>query len=68
MTLFSRRPAPTAAILTPCIGICTLDANGQCEGCFRSGEEIARWASLSDSERQWYMDEVLPAREAKQGT
>lgn len=53
------------AILTPCIGICSLDEQGYCEGCFRSGEEIARWASLGDRERQWYMDEVLPEREAR---
>lgn len=56
-------PAP-AAILTPCIGICALDADGYCEGCFRTGEEIGNWSSLPDAERRRLMDEVLPAREA----
>ena len=28
-------------ILSPCIGICSLDEEGYCEGCFRTGEEIA---------------------------
>lgn len=59
-------PAPSAprAILTPCIGVCTLDAAGYCEGCHRTGEEIAQWSALSDAERRVLMDEVLPAREA----
>ncbi len=51
-------------ILTPCIGICSLDAQGLCEGCFRTGDEIAQWSLMSDSERTRLMDEVLPVREA----
>lgn len=38
-------------ILTPCIGICSLDAQGFCEGCFRTGDEIARWAAIDDAAR-----------------
>jgi predicted Fe-S protein YdhL (DUF1289 family) len=49
-------------VLTPCIGICTLDANGLCEGCRRSAEEIARWMYMSDIERARLMNEVLPQR------
>lgn len=56
-------PAP-AAILTPCIGVCSLDADGYCEGCFRTGDEIGQWSMLSEAERRRLMDEVLPAREA----
>jgi predicted Fe-S protein YdhL (DUF1289 family) len=52
------------AILTPCIGICTLDPAGFCDGCFRTGDEIARWSTMSDDERLRLMDHVLPAREA----
>ncbi|MBN6113703.1 NUDIX hydrolase [Xanthomonas bonasiae] len=54
-------PVPHA-LLTPCIGLCTLDAQGYCAGCLRSGDEIARWRGMSDAERQRYMQEVLPAR------
>ena len=53
---------PQKPILTPCIGICTLDAHGLCEGCRRSGEEIARWMYMSEIERAHLMDEVLPQR------
>jgi predicted Fe-S protein YdhL (DUF1289 family) len=60
----SPAPDPSAAstVLTPCIGLCRLDANGYCEGCLRSGEEIARWRGMDDSERLRYLREILPAR------
>ncbi|RDD79905.1 DUF1289 domain-containing protein [Dyella tabacisoli] len=54
--------AATALPLTPCIGICRLDPRGYCIGCQRSGDEIARWRSMSDAERLHYMRDVLPAR------
>jgi len=50
--------------LTPCIGVCRLDARGYCVGCRRTGQEIAMWRELPDAERVRYMDDVLPAREA----
>jgi uncharacterized protein len=52
------------ATLTPCIGICRLDARGYCVGCQRSGEEIGRWRGMDDAERRRYMDEILPSRQA----
>lgn len=57
-------PVPPRAILTPCIGVCELGADGLCAGCHRSAEEIGAWSSLSDAERQRLMDDVLPRREA----
>ncbi|TDR43087.1 hypothetical protein DFR29_10793 [Tahibacter aquaticus] len=54
---------PTGIILTPCIGVCALDALGYCEGCHRTGAEIAAWRSLSDEQRRHFMAEVLPQRE-----
>jgi predicted Fe-S protein YdhL (DUF1289 family) len=53
------------AVLSPCIGICTLDAEGLCEGCHRSAGEIARWSQMSDDERLRVMTQVLPVREAE---
>lgn len=64
------RAAPAAAtgvVLTPCVGICSLDADGYCEGCLRSVDEIARWSQLPDAERRRIMDELLPRREAARG-
>jgi uncharacterized protein len=49
-------------IETPCVKICTLNArNGLCLGCGRTIDEIARWATMSTSERSRVMGE-LPAR------
>lgn len=56
---------PFRAVLSPCVGICSLDANGLCEGCHRTSAEIARWSQMSDDERLQFMDVVLPRREAQ---
>jgi predicted Fe-S protein YdhL (DUF1289 family) len=53
-------------VLTPCVGICTLDARGLCEGCARTGDEIARWMYMSDVERARLMNDVLPQRQARE--
>ena len=54
-------PSP---VLSPCIGLCEIAADGLCEGCHRSLAEIARWGVMQEAERLRLMDEVLPARAA----
>lgn len=50
---------------TPCVNICVIDqATRLCSGCFRSIDEIARWRSYTDSERDSIMAE-LPGRQAR---
>jgi uncharacterized protein len=51
-------------ILSPCIGTCRLGTDGYCEGCLRSGDEIARWVAMGDAERRRVIEDVLPTREA----
>jgi len=51
------------AVLSPCIGICSLDDSGLCEGCHRSSAEIARWSQMSDDERLRFMEVLLPERQ-----
>jgi len=49
-------------IQTPCINICKIDpATRLCTGCGRTLDEIARWGSMSDTERAAIMHE-LPSR------
>ena len=55
------------AVQSPCIGVCTLDPDGLCDGCLRSGAEIAGWLAMDDAQREHMMDTVLPAREAQRG-
>ena len=33
---------------SPCIGVCVLDINDICEGCYRKADEIGRWSILSE--------------------
>ena len=39
------------SVASPCVGICALDSDGICIGCWRSVAEIAAWRSASDVER-----------------
>jgi predicted Fe-S protein YdhL (DUF1289 family) len=57
-------PSPIAS---PCTKVCTIDpASRLCRGCGRSLDEIARWMSLSDSERTRIIGD-LPRRLAASG-
>jgi predicted Fe-S protein YdhL (DUF1289 family) len=48
LTLADGADAPS-----PCISICRLDAgSGLCEGCFRTGGEIASWSRASDADKR----------------
>ncbi len=55
------------AVLSPCIGICTIEDDGLCAGCHRTGTEIAQWLTMNDDARLRMMDEVLPQRAAHRG-
>jgi uncharacterized protein len=48
-------PAVTEPMLSPCVGICTLDAEQICEGCGRSASEIALWTQFSAAQRHAIM-------------
>ena len=50
------------AVLSPCIGVCTIDDDGLCVGCHRTGNEIAAWPMMNDDARLRMMDVVLPGR------
>ncbi|HET6926175.1 MAG TPA: DUF1289 domain-containing protein [Hyphomicrobiaceae bacterium] len=52
-------------IETPCTRVCVIDAGTKlCAGCGRSLDEIARWAAMTDAEREHIMRE-LPLRRAR---
>ena len=39
---------------SPCTKVCTLDSEGFCAGCLRTGAEIGRWLSMTAAE-QWQL-------------
>lgn len=48
--------------LSPCIGVCAMDAqSGLCQGCLRTLDEIAAWASASEAQRR-AIKAALPQR------
>jgi predicted Fe-S protein YdhL (DUF1289 family) len=60
----SRRVAGSAAhavVESPCINVCKMEA-GLCAGCFRSIDEIARWANIGDDEKRLILVAVAQRR------
>ena len=55
------------AVLSPCIGVCTVGPDGLCEGCLRTLDEIAAWSRMSDAQRLHVMDVLLPLRDPQAG-
>ena len=52
-------PPPLRRVMSPCIGICTLDRkSGFCLGCKRTIDEIARWPMMADDERRKVVDSL----------
>lgn len=52
-------------IESPCVKICMIHPDARiCVGCHRTGDEIARWSSLSPEQRRTIMAE-LPGRKAR---
>ena len=53
------------AIASPCTKVCTIDPRSRlCLGCGRTLDEIARWTSFSESERDRIMTELPRRRDA----
>ena len=57
--------ATDAPVLSPCIGVCAMDAgSGFCLGCLRTIDEIAAWSRASEATRR-AINSALPPRRAQ---
>ena len=65
MNLFGKKPQNQNVVPSPCVDICALDDNDICIGCFRSGDEISDWGSMSDDEKKNTLLKVRERRQAK---
>jgi predicted Fe-S protein YdhL (DUF1289 family) len=45
-------------VLSPCVGVCELRADGLCAGCRRTGAEIAAWPAMDDDARLQVMERL----------
>lgn len=43
--------------LTPCVGLCKMEG-GQCQGCWRTLDEIRRWKDMTREEREEVMKKI----------
>jgi len=50
-----------AMVISPCINICKMEA-GLCAGCFRTLDEIARWANVGDDGKRLILAAVAQRR------
>ena len=55
-----------SAAQSPCIGICCLDDDYTCLGCFRSLEEINEWRVVDNHRRRIILQNAKQRREAYQ--
>ncbi|MEM9364815.1 MAG: DUF1289 domain-containing protein [Planctomycetota bacterium] len=43
---------------SPCVGICRVDAERICQGCYRDLSEIGRWSAATAREKHTILDRV----------
>lgn len=49
-------------IVSPCIGVCSMNDAGLCAGCYRTMDEIREWWDMTNTQRDGVMQQ-LSARE-----
>jgi len=57
----SATAAAGGEVASPCINVCKMEA-GLCVGCFRSIDEIVRWATAGDDEKRLILSAVAQRR------
>jgi predicted Fe-S protein YdhL (DUF1289 family) len=63
LTRGARAAQHASPVPSPCRNICRMGADGYCEGCLRTIDEIAGWGGRGDADKRaiW---QALPARAA----
>ena len=56
---------PPMRIVSPCTGVCAIDADDLCRGCARTLDEIAAWGAMTAAEREAVMKDLPARREAR---
>lgn len=53
-------------IQSPCIGLCGLNEERICGGCFRSDEEISQWNIVDNEQRRAILDSAELRRQQQE--
>jgi len=56
-------PVPLPRVESPCIKVCTLDAQNVCIGCGRTIDEIASWSRLSVEQQRAICERAAQRKE-----
>lgn len=51
-------------VISPCVGICSLDENDICIGCYRTGREISDWGVMDNTQRRAVLSSVAEREQA----
>ncbi|MCP5326493.1 MAG: DUF1289 domain-containing protein [Oceanospirillaceae bacterium] len=51
-------------VISPCVGICALDENDICIGCYRTGREISDWGMMANDQRREVLQKVAERERA----
>lgn len=51
-------------VRSPCVSVCALDETNTCIGCHRTGDEILRWTTMTEEERQRVLEKVAERERA----
>ncbi len=54
----------TQEIISPCIGICSMNDAGLCAGCYRSIDEIREWWDMGHAQRESVMNTLTEREQA----
>ena len=54
---------PNTPIQSPCIGLCKLNADNICMGCFRTLSEVENWADADEATRRSILERVARRKE-----
>ena len=49
-------------IISPCVGVCALNNDDICVGCYRAGVEISGWGGMKEDEKRTVL-EMIKERE-----
>lgn len=52
-----------SGVASPCVRICRLNAQDQCEGCLRTLQEIMAWPNLDDDQKRMVLGNVAERRD-----
>jgi len=52
----------STTVKSPCISVCVMNDDGFCEGCYRTGQEIAYWMQYDNEQKRTVVEHAEQRR------